>query len=108
MKITKERYKELLESLDFTFIPEDRRHAYLEDQAGEKIVIIKEKCECGCHRHQSMSCKQCGDYTVKKCGNNDGFQTLSTTDKEEKEIKCLGCNDNGCPDCENIKWNIKE
>lgn len=21
---------------------------------------------------------------------------------------CIRCNGNGCPDCENVRWNIKE
>ena len=49
---------------------------------------------CGCDYVEQEN----GDLVCKRCGN------ISKTNK----IKCSRCNDNGCPSCENLKYNIKE
>ena len=61
---------------------------------------------------KSLRCKLgFHDYSVAT-----GFQGMDTGYVKPKycrrckkdSIDCIRCNDNGCPDCENIKWNIKE
>jgi hypothetical protein len=34
--------------------------------------------------------------------------SLKMVEIRKEEDECPRCNGNGCPDCENIKWNIKD
>ena len=51
---------------------------------------------------------ECGEWKPKDVYDFKGEYEIITPSVSTQSIKCMRCNDNGCPSCENIKWNIKD